>query len=55
MNNHQEPPLPVIDLPLYREIIQAYKGNAGLGNIAYETRVCQHDMDLWLDQLEMRL
>jgi hypothetical protein len=54
MCNHQEPPLPVIDLTLYRELVQVYKGNAGLCNIAHETRVCQYDMDLWLDGLEVK-
>lgn len=54
MRDHQESPLPAVDLSLYREIIKAYNGSVGLGNVAHETRVCQEDLDLWLDRLEAR-
>jgi hypothetical protein len=53
MSGHQESPLPAIDLSLYKEILHVYKGGVGLGNAAHETRVCQEDLDVWLDGLEM--
>jgi hypothetical protein len=52
MRDPQESPLPAVDLSLYREIIQVYKGSVGLGYVAHETRVCQEDLDMWLDRLE---